>query len=127
LRIFIFPCSMDASRLMSPRSLTLTSGRLGAHHATVLLTLRAMPAPEPDAHTIYRALLAEGHEMPLSTLYRALKALETAGMVRRQWAPHEGRPRGVYSAVDDRPAAAQASEAKVCAHCGAHLATGTSS
>jgi DNA-binding PadR family transcriptional regulator len=63
--------------------------------------------------------------MPLSTLYRALKALESAGLVRRQWAQHHGRPRGVYSATAEGSAAAQ--DGAVCAHCGAHLATGTSS
>ncbi|MDM0120256.1 transcriptional repressor [Variovorax arabinosiphilus] len=111
---------------MSPRSHSPTTGRLGAQHDAVLSTLRAMPTPEPDAHTIYRALLTQGQDMPLSTLYRALKALESAGLVRRQWAPHHGRPRGVYSATGDSSAAAQAGA--VCAHCGAHLATtGTSS
>jgi Fe2+ or Zn2+ uptake regulation protein len=110
---------------MHPRSFSLPTGRLGAHHAAVLSTLRAMPAPEPDAHTLYRALLAQGHEMPLSTLYRALKALEGIGMIRRHWSSHDGRPRGVYSATDDNPTATPAGA--VCAHCGAHLATGTPS
>lgn len=110
---------------MSPRSPSPSIGRLGAQHDAVLAALRAMPAPDADAHAIYRALLAQGQDMPLSTLYRALKALEGAGLVRRQWAPHHGRPRGVYSATGDHSGAAQTGG--VCAHCGAHLATGPSS
>ncbi|MGJ7490748.1 transcriptional repressor [Variovorax sp. ZT4R33] len=104
---------------MRERVPAASSRRIGQHHAAVLLTLRALQGAGADVHAIYKALLDQGHDVPLSTLYRALKVLEAAGMVQREWVPHEGRPRGVYVAVEEQ--VGDAAPAKVCAHCGASL------
>lgn len=94
--------------------------RIGPHHAAVLHTLRTMQPPEADVHAIYKSLIDDGHEMPLSSLYRALKVLEASGTVHRHWAPHDGRPRSVYGPA--ATPAAHGTSTAICAHCGAALA-----
>lgn len=92
--------------------------RIGLHHAAVLLTLQTMPDGKGDVPAIYRALIEHGHAMVMSRLYRALKVLEGAGMLYREWVLHEGRPRSTYRLIDGGTGA---DGEHVCPHCGAAL------
>ncbi|MBS0454311.1 MAG: transcriptional repressor [Proteobacteria bacterium] len=80
--------------------------RVGLHHAQLLQTLLEMENAQPDARDIYRALLAARRGMIMASLYRGLRVLEDAGLVRREHKLEGGRPRSVYRVVE-RVAATQ--------------------
>ena len=77
------------------------SRRIGPQHAVVLATMLEMGDAAPEARTLYKALLDSGRDMVMARLYRVLRVLEEAGVVRRDWVAHGGRVRGVYRVRDD--------------------------
>ncbi len=95
--------------------------RVGLAHATLLQTLIDMEEDFADVNAIYKALLANGHPMVMSKLYRALKVLEEARAIERHWAPHEGRPRSVYGVAGRARQHGHDHDAGVCRFCGVPL------
>jgi len=104
------------------RQLGPTSARrVGLVHATLLHTLIEMEEDFADVNAIYKTLLANGNPMVMSKLYRALKVLEEARAIERHWAPHDGRPRSVYSVAGRARQAGHGHDAGVCRFCGVPL------
>lgn len=78
------------------------SRRIGPQHATVLATMLEMgEATPPEARTLYKALLDSGRGMVMARLYRVLRVLEEAEVIRRDWVANGGRVRGIYRVRDD--------------------------
>lgn len=77
------------------------SRRVGMHHAEVLATMIEMGDDSlADVREIYRALLGSGRGMVMAKLYRVLRVLEEAGVVRKDWIANGGRVRGAYRVLD---------------------------
>lgn len=96
------------------------SRRIGPQHAAVLATMLEMEDPAPEVRDIYRAMLESGRDMVMARLYRVLRVLEEADVVRRDWVAYGGRVRGAYR-VQGR-AGGPAGDAATCAQCGANPA-----
>ncbi|SFN27421.1 transcriptional repressor [Variovorax sp. OV329] len=97
------------------------SRRVGPQHAAVLATMLEMGNPAPEVRDIYRAMLESGRDMVMARLYRVLRVLEEAEVVRRDWNAYGGRVRGAYRVQgrDGEPG----DDAAACAQCGgAHAA-----
>lgn len=90
--------------------------RIGPQHAAVLATMLEMDDPAPEVRALYKALIDSGRGMVTARLYRVLRVLEEAGVVRRSWVAHGARVRGAYCAVD-RLQDAQAGGGPGCAAC----------
>ena len=87
-----------------------SSRRVGLHHAQLLQTLLEMENAAPDAREIYRALLRADRGMIMASLYRSLRLLEDAGLVRREALNDGGRPRSVYRVAERTTAPPAASQ-----------------
>ena len=103
------------------------SRRVGLHHAELLQTMLEMEEAAPDVRDIYRALLEAKRSMVMASLYRSLRLLEDASLIRRGAVPAgAGRVRSVYQVVDRVAAGSHAGDHGTCAACGAVVSKGAS-
>ena len=93
------------------------SRRVNLHHAELLQTMLEMEESAPDVRDIYKALLDAKRSMVMASLYRSLRVLEEAAIVRRETVSGGGRLRSVYRLVEGAHAGAHAT----CAACGAAI------
>lgn len=101
------------------------SRRVGLHHAELLQTMLEMEEAAPDVRDIYRALLDAKRSMVMASLYRSLRVLEEASIIRRDAVPTGGRLRSVYRVVDRLDAGSQEADHGTCAACGAAISKST--